>query len=386
MRNRFKLLPHQLVAIALLLVTLSINISMPLFRVYAIKAGLNNGQVSLVLAAYIIGMLPCYVFLGGASDKLGRKPIILISLTAALLATINIAMFPDVHALVYSRILQGIALGLSMGCGTAYISELILQDKHNASRAANMASLSTSIGFGGGALATTLVLLYQFTLVPVTYYVLIVLTVIGLILCFSLPALEPIGGKLIRLPYFPKGSFPVNMAIAICWAANGVVIAIIPGQLAKYDLTLYGGFCLVLMNWSGAFLQPFIRKVDPVLSVRLGFILVPVGFGMVVTGCYVNELAVILSGSFVMGIAAYGFSYMGGLNIIANLGGIQKARAVSGYMFYGYVGFGIPAIFLGYIADHFGITNSLLYFEIVIILLSIYLFMTFKKNTPAAVN
>jgi MFS family permease len=379
MQNKINLLPHQVVAIALWLITLSVNISMPLFRVYALEAGLNNGQTSLVLAAYIMGMLPCYVFLGGISDRLGRKPVIIVSVICALLSTTIITLFPNVYALIASRIFQGIALGLSMGCGTAYISELLQHEKLAATKAANMASLSTSLGFGGGALATTIILLYKFTLVPVTYYILLVLTMAGLIFVFFLPKLERIGGNIIRLPYFPGGSFPVNLAIAICWAANGVVIAIIPGQLAKYGLTIYGGFCLVLMNWSGAFLQPFIRKVDPVLSVRLGFILVPIGFGLVVAGCYSNELAVILSGTFVMGLAAYGFSYMGGLAIISNLGGIQKARAVSGYMFYGYIGFGIPAVFLGYIADKFGIINSLLLFESVVIALSIHLFTTFKK-------
>jgi MFS family permease len=379
MQNKIYLLPHQVVAIALWLITLSVNISMPLFRVYALEAGLNNGQTSLVLAAYIMGMLPCYVFLGGISDRLGRKPVIIASVICALLSTTIITLFPNVYALIASRIFQGIALGLSMGCGTAYISELLRHEKLAATKAANMASLSTSLGFGGGALATTIILLYKFTLVPVTYYILLVLTMAGLIFVFFLPKLERIGGNIIRLPYFPKGSFPVNLAIAICWAANGVVIAIIPGQLAKYGLTIYGGFCLVLMNWSGAFLQPFIRKVDPVLSVRLGFILVPIGFGLVVAGCYSNELAIILSGTFVMGLAAYGFSYMGGLAIISNLGGIQKARAVSGYMFYGYIGFGIPAVFLGYIADQFGIINSLLLFESVVIALSVYLFTTFKK-------
>jgi MFS family permease len=353
---------------------------MPLFRVYAGNAGMNNAETSLVLAAYILGMLPCYVFLGGMSDKIGRKPVIIASVVCALLSTTVITIFPDVYALIAARIFQGVALGLSMGCGTAYISELIIHDKMAATKAANIASLSTSLGFGGGALATTLVLLYHFTLTPVTYYFLLLFTVVGLVLLFFLPGLKPIGGSFIRLPYFPKGSLPVNLAIAICWAANGVVIAIIPGQLAKYGLTIYGGFCLVLMNWSGAFLQPFIRKVNPVFSVRLGFLLVPIGFGLVVAGCYFNQLPVILAGTFIMGISAYGFSYMGGLSIISNLGGVQKARAVSGYMFYGYVGFGIPAIFLGYIADRFGIVNSLLVFETIVILLSIYLFITFKKS------
>jgi len=46
---------------------------------------------------------------------------------------------------------------------------------------------------------------------------------------------------------------------------------------------------------------------------------------------------------------------------------------VAGYMFVGYIGFGIPAVFLGYFADHFGIVNALLLFEGIIILLSIWL-------------
>jgi uncharacterized membrane protein len=62
------------------------------------------------------------------------------------------------------------------------------------------------------------------------------------------------------------------------------------------------------------------------------------------------------------------------------LGGQQRARAVSGYMFFGYIGFGIPAVFLGYLADAFGIINALIVFEIAITMLSIYLFLTFEKN------
>ncbi|MEP6674147.1 MAG: MFS transporter [Ferruginibacter sp.] len=371
--------PPQVVAIALCLVTLAVNISMPLFRVYAAAAGLNNGQTSLVLAAYITGMLPCYVFLGGISDKLGRKPVIIASLLCALASTIVINLFPNVHALIISRLLQGIALGLSMGCGTAYISEL-MTGNNAASRSANMASLATSIGFGGGALATAIVLLNHFTLVPVTYQVLISVTIAGLLLTFFLPPIKPIGGSLIRLPYFPKGSFEINISIAICWAATGVVIAIIPAQLAKFGLTPYAGFCLVLVNWSGALLQPFIRKMNAMLSVKIGAILIPAGFALLITGCYTGILWIILLGTFVIGTAAYGFSYVGGLNLISNLGGIQKARAVSGYMFVGYIGFGIPAIFLGYLADHSGIINSLLVFETVIILLSAYLLIKLNRR------
>lgn len=371
--------PHQIIAFALLLITLAVNISMPLFRVYAAQANLNNGQTSLVLAAYISGMLPCYIFLGGISDKFGRKPILLISLFFAFLSTLIITLNPTVWALIAARICQGIALALSMGTGTAYLSE-VLKDKvaDAPTKAANLASLSTAIGFSGGALATTLYLFYEFTLVPPTYYLLLFITAVGVLLLLFLPNPKPIGGNIIRLPYFPKDSFPVNMSIALCWATTGVVIAIIPTQLAKFGMTAFAGFCLVLINWTGAFIQPFIRQMNPIKSVKIGYFLIPTGFLFVILGCHFEQILIILFGTFLVGLAAYGFSYVGGLALIANYGGQQRARAVSGYMFFGYIGFGIPAIFLGYISDHLGIVNALLIFEAILVILTAYLLRIFK--------
>lgn len=380
MVNRIKDSPHFIVAIGLLLITLAVNISMPLFRVYAAAAHLNNGQTSLVFASYIAGMLPCYIFLGGLSDRLGRKPVLIVSVLCAFSATVTITLWPNVTALIVARFFQGVAVGLGMGAGTAYMSELLQAHPNATTKAAGLASLFTSVGFGGGALATSMALLVSFTLVPFTYYILLIVTFIGIILLFTLPKLNAMGGRLLRLPYFPAGSLPVNVAIGICWAATGVVIAIIPTQLAKFELTPYVGICLALINWTGAFIQPIIRRINPVKSVKIGLVLVPVGFALVIAGCHLGSLLIVCVGTAIVGLAAYGFSYLGGIALVANLGGVQKARAVSGYMFFGYIGFGIPAICLGYLADRFGIINSLLLFEIFISLLSIWLAFLFYKS------
>jgi predicted MFS family arabinose efflux permease len=373
--------PTQTIPFALFLITLAVNLSMPLFRPYAALAGFDNGQTSLVLATYVLGMIPCYIFLGGISDKIGRKPVLIFSLFCALFSDLIISIYPNVYALIFARFFQGIALGLSMGTGTAYLAEILSPNPDAPTRAANATSMSTALGFSGGAFITTVALLIHFTHFPVTYFIAVAITIIGIILALKLPNLPPIGGSLIRLPYFPKGSFPINLSIAICWATTGVVISIIPTQLAKFGFTAYAGFCLVLINWTGAFLQPFIRKrFAPNLSLKLGFILCPLGFGTVVLGCLYGILPVVLVGTAVIGSAAYGFSYQGGLALIANLGGQQRARAVSGYMFYGYIGFGIPAVFLGYLADAFGIIHALIVFETIITILSIYLLLTYSRK------
>jgi MFS family permease len=375
-----RLQPTSIISFALFLITLAVNISMPLFRPYAELAGFNNGQTALVLATYILGMLPSYVFLGGISDRIGRKPVLLFSLFLALASNLTITIFPTVYALIFARFFQGVALALSMGTGTAYISEIVSKEPNASVRAANATSMATAIGFSGGAFMTSIALLIHFTYLPITYFVAIVITCIGILLTLFLPKLPPIGGHMVRLPYFPKGSFPVNLSIAICWATTGVVIAIIPTQLAIFQLSAYAGFCLVLINWTGGFLQPYIRKkFQPKTSLKLGFAIIPFGFGLVILGSYLGVLSIVLLGTAFIGSAAYGFSYQGGLAIIADLGGSQKARAVSGYMFFGYVGFGIPAVVLGFLADAFGIITSLVTFEILIVILSLYLFFIFDQ-------
>ncbi|TDB60798.1 MFS transporter [Arundinibacter roseus] len=381
------LTPARVISFSLFLITLAVNVSMPLFRPYAEAAGLTNGQTALVLAAYILGMLPCYVFLGGISDAVGRKPILILSLCCALAADLIITAFPTVYALVFARLFQGIALGLSMGTGTAYLAEVLHPHPQAASKAANAASLSTAFGFSGGAFLTTVALLIFFTFRPVTYYFVSALTLAGLLAAFTLPAIPPIGGKILRLPYFPKGSLPINLSIAICWATGGIVIAVLPSQLATFGYTAYAGFCLVLVNWTGAFLQPWIRKnFHPATSLRIGFWLMPLGMGLVVLGSYVTNIFVILAGTAIIGSAAYGFSYQGGLALISQAGGVQRSRAVAGYMCTGYIGFGIPAIGIGYLADYFGLVGGLLVFEIAVILLSLYLFFTFKQTSTTTVS
>lgn len=128
----------------------------------------------------------------------------------------------------------------------------------------------------------------------------------------------------------------------------------------------------MLVNWTGAFLQPFIRNHNPKKSVQIGYLLIPLGFGLVILGCHLSTLFIILIGASIIGMAAYGFSYLGGLAIISNIGGEQRARAIAGFMFVGYIGFGIPAIFLGYLSDALGIVRALVIFEAIIVLIGVY--------------
>src|SRR4051794_25119498 len=249
-----------IIAAMLFLVTGAVNLEVPLYRTYAAAAGYGNGLTAVVFAAYVGGLLPVLILFGGISDRVGRKPIVLTGLSAAALATALMILHPAMPTLIVARLLQGVGVGLSVGAGTAYLAELH-GDAAGPTRAAASVAITTSFGFGSGALLTTIALALTPTrqLVPPSYPLVLVATLACLVLALGLPALVPAGGPLLRLPSFPAGTVPLGLAIAVGWAVTGLVIAIFPAQLAREGLATWSGPALFCVNATGALCQPFAR-------------------------------------------------------------------------------------------------------------------------------
>ncbi|MDX2213020.1 MAG: MFS transporter [Oculatellaceae cyanobacterium bins.114] len=358
------------VSISLLLVTAAVNLEVPLYRTYAEVAGFGNGLTAVVFAAYVAGLLPVLLLLGGISDRIGRKPVLLIGLVFAALATTLVIVHPTMSVLLVARLCQGIGVGLSVGTGTAYLAELL---DGASDRAAVAVTVMTSLGFGGGALFTSAVLLHHQTLVPLSYWIVLGLTLACLVWMTQLPPKPAIGGRLVRSPYFPKGSVIPGLAIALAWAVTGMVITVIPAQLAHHQLTVWTGLALFLVNGTGALVQPIARQLTPPRSLLVGFGLLPLGYGLLVLGAALGVLPLVLLGAAIAGSACYGFTYLGGLAKVSELAGNQRARAVSGYFLCAYLGFGIPSIVIGFLSDRIGTLNALIVFGMLIVVLTLVL-------------
>jgi MFS family permease len=349
------------IAAGVFLVTCAVNLEMPLYRTYARAAGYGDGMTALVFAAYVAGLLPTLLLLGGISDRIGRKAALVAGLFFAIAATSMVILLPTMQTLFVARVCQGIGVGLSVGAGTAYLAELA-GSADGATRAANYVAVTTSLGFGAGALFTGTVLLFKQSVVPVSYGIILSSTILCIVLAGILPSRPAKGGTLLRLPYFPPGTLAINLSIALAWAVTGVVISLLPSQLAQRHLSGWGGHALFLVNGTGALFQPLVRKMAPRPAIRIGCLLVPLGYGVLVCGAWLGVLWMVLLGAAIAGSACYGFTYLGGLAEISRAGGENRARAVAGYFLFAYIGFGFPSVVLGFLSERYGIFSALVGF------------------------
>ncbi|OLS62094.1 MFS transporter [Pseudomonas putida] len=348
-------------AFALCLVTFAVNLQAPLYTAYAALSGQGAAATAVAFSGYVIGVLPVLLLLGGLADRVGHKRLILAALALSILATLLMLLAPGLTQLAFARTLLGVGTALASATGTAYMCEL-MQDG-DARAAANRVTASTSLGFGLGAAVTSLFLLQGPSLAPGSFPLHLALAALAFVAVLGLP--DPVQRRntaLLRLPFYPQGSLPYGLAILLAWACVGLVIALMPSILARHQLANWSGLSTFCVISCGLLFQPLARRMTSARSTLLGLLVLPCSYVLLAWGAHGGMLVAVLLGAIGASSACYGFIYLGGLSAVNTLAGSEKTRASAGFFLLAYLGFSLPVIFTGLLADRFGAGTALALF------------------------
>ncbi len=264
-----------------------------------------------------------------------------------------------------ARFMLGIGTGLATTAGTAYMTEILGADR--AKNAALIVTSATSLGFGGGALATGISLgLQGHTLLPASYIALFAAAPILAIIALTLPRIDkPRPVSLLRLPVFPDGTWVFGAAMALAWSTTGMTIAVVPLELAENNLGGWTGLVIFLAIFVGFLCQPIARRMTNGRALALGFFLIPLGFLVLLAGVWMKVLAFVLVGTCITSAASYGFTYLASLAEVSLRAPDDRARATAGLFVYAYFGFSLPVIASGALADLLGLLSAMLFFAVI---------------------
>lgn len=355
-------------AFALGVITTGVNLQAPLYATYAKQDGYGVMATTIAFSFYVAGVLPILLALGGISDRIGRRPVILISLLLSAAGTSLMMFDPHIEALAIARFMFGIGTALMSATATAYMIEIF--GTSDTSVPANWVTASTSIGFGLGPALTSAFLLWHETVTPPSFFLHLACTGLAAILVWQLP--ETSSGQsgpstpMLKLPYFTRDGVWYGSAILLCWATTGLVISILPSVLATHNLSKYSGLSAMLAISCGLLFQPLARRLEPSRSTQFGIIVLLPAYALLAWGALSGSLIAVLVGSFAASSSCYGFVYLGGLAGVARAAGSEKARASAAYFLMAYIGFSVPVVFTGLLADTYGMSTALVVFGLLL--------------------
>jgi MFS transporter, DHA1 family, multidrug resistance protein len=104
--------------------------------------------LELTISLYILGLAVGQLIYGPASDRFGRRPVLLVGLSIFTIASIAGLFAPDTHTLVLARFFQAVG-----GCSGLVLARAIIRDTSRAHEAARRLALTNLLVTAGPAVA-----------------------------------------------------------------------------------------------------------------------------------------------------------------------------------------------------------------------------------------
>lgn len=96
----------------------------PLYALYQQRDGFPTWVVTVIFAAYAVGVAVSLYLVGHVSDWVGRKPPVLFALALEAVAAVLFLLFPTVPVLLVARFVTGLGVGALTAAATAHLGEL----------------------------------------------------------------------------------------------------------------------------------------------------------------------------------------------------------------------------------------------------------------------
>lgn len=119
------------------------GIVLPILPLYAERYGASPAAIGLLVASFSAAQFVFAPMLGRLSDRIGRKPVLVLSLAGTAVGSLLTAFAPTLAVLFVARILDGIS-GASVSVAQAAVADIAPRDQ----RARLLGLLSAAFGLG----------------------------------------------------------------------------------------------------------------------------------------------------------------------------------------------------------------------------------------------
>ncbi|MFI9045916.1 MFS transporter [Streptomyces sp. NPDC053427] len=364
----------------------------PLYGLYRQELGFSELMVTVVFAAYALGVIAVLLLAGNVSDEVGRRPVLLCALGLSAASALCFLFEGGLPALFAGRVLSGFAAGLLSGAATATVLELAKPGQEG--RAGFAATAANMGGLGCGPLLAGLLAQYTPWPLALPFLAHLLLVAVAALLTWLLPETvrtprrpARLRAQGLRVPPEVRGVFtPSAVAAFAGFSLLGLFTAVAPsfvGQtLHVHNLAVSGAIvCTVFVGSTLG--QLLAGRLGVRRALPGGCLVLVVGLVLVGASLAVQSLPVLVIGA-VCGGTGQGLAFRAGLTAVGGAAPAEhRGGTISSFFLVAYLGISLPVVGVGALTQVLGLRGAGLTFAGCVIVLVVCVGLYVLRRPPA---
>ncbi|MGV0601340.1 MFS transporter [Mycolicibacterium pulveris] len=349
----------------------------PMYALYAEQMDFGVLTTTVIYAMYAGGVLFALLVFGRWSDAIGRRPILLAGVVAAVLSAAVFLTADSVAVLSIGRVLSGLSAGLFTGTATAAVIEAAPPNWR--ARAAAVATIANIGGLGAGPVVAGLLVQYAPEPLRLSFALHIVLALLAGAAVLIAPETSERSGRIgIQRLSVPAEVRTVFVIAAIAgfagFAVTGLFMAVAPSfvaDVAGIDNSAVVGLVASSIFIASAVTQVAVGGMEPQRAVAVGCAILIAGMVILAVALGMSSFLGLIGAGLVSGVG-HGIAFSRGLAAIAeNTPADRRAEVNSTYFVIGYVAISVPVVGEGLAAQTWGLRTAGVTFAVVVAVLSV---------------
>jgi MFS family permease len=363
----------------------------PLYRTYSVLWHFSPLTLTLIYATYAFGVLTTLLLAGSVSDDIGRRPVLLVALSALIGSTVLFLLADSAAWLFVARGLQGLATGAALSAASAAL--LDLHPRRDPARVGltNAAVAAGGLGLGILVSSSLVQIGWEPRLLPFLLLLALVATALAGVYLMPEPVRDRSRFRLgVERPHVPavvrRQFLLAALAVVASWSIGALFFSLGPqlaGLLFHTNNVVEANGGVVVLAGAAVAAQLATGRIAPWLAAGAGSIALALGTGLIVVAAADGSGGLYLAGSIVAG-AGFGAAFLGGLRaLVAAIPPEHRASVLSAFYVVAYASLSIPAVLAGVVDTYISLTVTFEIFGTVVAAIALVVALEAWRGRPA---
>ena len=332
----------------------------PLYVLYQARDGFSTFMITVIFAAYAVGVVASLFLAGHLSDWAGRRRMALLAVLVNMVSGVLFLLWPATPGLIVARLVSGVSIGMLTATATAYLSELHAAARPGAGRSRSeiVATAANLGGLGLGPLLAGLLAQYAGHALVLPFLVAEALMLAGAVALAAAPetaavperhpAYRPqrVSVPAAERPVFLAATAAAGVVFALFGVFTSVAPSLLAGLLHDHSHAVAGVVAFAVFG-AAAVAQIVFNRASRRFQAGVGMAALLAGLAMVTAAVWLPSFWLLLAGGIVAG-AGSGAAFHGMVATVISITPADKrGEGLAGLFLGAYIGLAIPVVGLG---------------------------------------